>query len=519
VVTTGPGVTNALTGTMNAQADGSPLMLISGEIDQKFFGMGYLQEGIDASLDVNAIFNAATGYSSVIASGTDAETILRQALRDALSLPHQAVHLSVPLNVSLEPLVNPILSSSPSYYRVSAKGAPAEEVKKAMNALLSCERPLLFLGNGCRNALRDSKTYNSLLKFVETYSIPVMTTADGKGLFPESHELSLRVYGIADCMWPYQYLTAKDPAYDGIMVIGSSMGELSTNSWLPILKPAGEKTAFIQVDINQKVIARSFEVTHGVVGEAGAFIRDLAALIPEFPVEKSSVQSRKHFIRDIKKQTPFVHPASYASNKSPMHPAAMMRVLQKTMPAKSKIFIDAGNCVGWAVHYLVIDPPTSIFTSLAMGPMGFAVGAVVGAKIGCPGDTCISITGDAAFMMNGSEVSTAAANKLGAIWIVLFDNNLGMVSQGMMHFAPDEEEPSVWTKMYELGDPDLVMFAKSLGAEAYAVKSPADLEELMPKVIKRANGDNKPQVVIAHINRTPVPPYYNPVYGPKPAGK
>jgi acetolactate synthase-1/2/3 large subunit len=73
--------------------------------------------------------------------------------------------------------------------------------------------------------------------------------------------------------------------------------------------------------------------------------------------------------------------------------------------------------------------------------------------------------------------------------------------------------------MYELGDPDLVMFAKSLGAEAYAVKSPADLEELMPKVIKRANGDNKPQVVIAHINRTPVPPYYNPVYGPKPAGK
>ena len=518
-VTTGPGATNALTGTMNAQSDGSALMLISGEIDEKFYGMGYLQEGIDASLDINAIYAAATGYSSLIASGADAETILKQAFRDALSLPRQAVHLSLPVNVTLQPLANPVMSSRTGAYRTNPKGAPMEEVKSAMDELLACKRPLLFLGNGTRQALQDKQTYNNLLRFVDTYGIPVITTADAKGIFPESHDMSLRVYGIADCMWPYQYLTSKTPAYDGIMVIGSALGELSTNSWLPILKPQGKNAPFIQVDINQKIIARSFEVTHGVVGEAGAFINDLASLIPSFPPNKAGVKERKEAVAKIKKQSPFIDPDSYHSNNSPIEPAAMMRVLQNTLPRNSKIFIDAGNCVGWSVHYLAIDPPSSIFTALSMGPMGFAVGAVIGGKIGQPDATCISITGDGAFMMQGSEISTASQYKIGAIWLVLFDNNFAMVSQGMAHFAPDAKKPGIWENLYELGNPDLAMFAKSLGADAYTINSPKELEKVMPKVLSRANKDHVPQVIIANINRKPVPPYYNPIYGPpKPPG-
>ena len=519
IVTTGPGATNALTGVMNAQADGSALMLISGEIDQKFYGMGYLQEGVDATLDINDIYKAATGFSSLIASGTDAETIVKQALRDALSIPKQAVHLSLPINVSVEPIADPVMTQTTAAYRVLPSGAPLPEVKKAMTSILGCKRPLLFLGNGCRYALRDPKTYKNLLKFVSTYGIPVMTTADGKGIFPEAHELSLRVYGIADCMWPFGYLTTTQPAYDGIMIIGSALGELSTNSWSNILQPQGKNAPFIQVDINPKVIARSFEVTQGVVGEAGAFINDLAALMPEFPADKKAVRDRKNCIKKVKSVSPFIDPAAYASNKSPIEPAAIMRVLQDALPPNSQVFIDAGNCVGWSVHYLSVSPPTSIYTSLAMGPMGFAVGAVVGGKLGKPNDTCICITGDGAFMMQGSEVSTAKQNGIGAIWLVLFDNNLNMVSQGMQHFMPDTKDPDGWAKLYELGNPDLIKFSEGLGAEAYTVNNPKELEKIMPKVLKRANTDGVPQVIIANINRGPVPPYYNPIYGPRPSGK
>lgn len=519
VVTTGPGATNALTGVMNAQADGSAMMLISGEIDQRFIGMGYLQEGVGGSLNINSVFAAATGYSSLIESSTDAQTILKQAFRTALSLPRQAVHVSLPVNVTLEPMADSQMATKTSAYRINATGAPLPEVKKAMQSFLACKRPLLFLGNGCREALSDTETYNNLLSFVETYGIPVMTTADGKGIFSETHALSLRVYGIADCMWPYHYLTTEDPSYDGIMIIGSSLGELSTNSWLPLLVSKGTNTPFIQVDINPNIIARSFEVTQGIAGEAGAFINDMAQLMPEFPADSNSVQERKALITQIKTNSPFSDPAAYASTASPAEPAALMRVLQESLPADSKIFVDAGNCVGWSVHYLAVQPPGSIFTSLAMGPMGFGVGAVIGAKLGCPGNTCIGIVGDGAFLMQGTEVSTASQYKIGAIWLVLFDNNLSMVSQGMDHFAHDNENPEVWQELYELGNPDLALFAKSLGADAYTINSPAELEGILPDVLKRANTDGVPQVIIAAINKAAIPPYYNPLYGPKPAKK
>lgn len=514
MVTTGPGATNALTGIMNAQADGSAVLLITGEIDQQYYGKGYLQEGIDASLDIKAIYTAATGYSSIITSGSDAATIFKQALRDVLSIPGQAAHLSLPVNVSLEPVTNTSLPTTVSAYRTRSKGAPLEDVKTAMGSLLASKRPLLLLGNGCRQALSDSSTYKSLTQFVETYGIPVITTADGKGIFSELHDLSFRVYGIADCMWPYYYFTDKETPYDGLMVIGSSLGELSTNSWSQILVPQVANAPFIQVDINQKIIARSFEVTQGIVGEAGAFINDLASLIPQFPPDEEAVTARKQAVANIKNiHSPFVDPGfDYNSNASPIKPAALMRVLQSGLPSDSKIFIDAGNCVGWSVHFLAIEPPASMFTALSMGPMGFAIGAVVGAKIGCPGVTCIGIVGDGAMLMFGAEISTAAHYKAGAIWIVLNDNNLTMVSQGMEHFYPDPTNPGVWAELYELGNPDVAGYARSLGADAYTVNSPQDLENILPNVLKRANNDNVPQVIVANIDRASIPPYYNPEY-------
>ncbi|MGB5555894.1 MAG: thiamine pyrophosphate-binding protein [Flavobacteriaceae bacterium] len=514
IVTTGPGATNSLTGVMNAQADGSALLLITGEIDQKYDGMGYLQEGVDSGLDINEIFRAATSYSSSMDSGTDADTLMKQALRNALSIPRQAVHLSLPVNVTIEPLPTTLqLPSITSIYRTTFKGVSIDETSKAMMALLACKRPLLFLGNGCRAALGDAKTYDNLLLFAVTYAIPIMTTADAKGIFPESHDLSLRVYGMADCMWPYYYLSDKSIPYDGLMIIGSAMGDLSTNKWSNILLPKGTKAPFIQVDANQKIIARSFPVTQGIVAEAGAFINTLASLMPNFPLDHKTVNSRREAIKKLKEQnSPFIDTKPYDSLNTPIEPAALMKALQNTMPENSKIFVDAGNCVGWSVHYLCIDPPASIFTSLSMGPMGFAVGAVVGAKVGCPSDTCIGFTGDGAFMMQGSEISTARQNKIGAIWIVLSDNNLSMVSQGMTHFVPDEKQPKIWDELYELGNPDLVKYSEGLGAEAYVVNSPDDFTKIMPKVLKRANKDGIPQVIIAKINTKAIPPYYNKIY-------
>src|SRR5262249_25410753 len=154
-------------------------------------------------------------------------------------------------------------------------------VRHVLDALSSAKRPLLLLGAGCRAALRDAATAHALRCLVGWWQIPVITSSDGKGVFPETHDLSLRAYGFAGCEWPQYWMIGQDgtAAHDALLVVGSSLGELATYKWNPMLAPKGERP-FIQVDIDQSMIGRGFPVTAGYVAEAGAFFRELWAQAP-----------------------------------------------------------------------------------------------------------------------------------------------------------------------------------------------------------------------------------------------
>jgi acetolactate synthase-1/2/3 large subunit len=289
------------------------------------------------------------------------------------------------------------------------------------------------------------------------------------------------------------------------MVIGCALGGLATNKWDPHLVPAGP---LIQVDLDQSVIGRSFPITLGMVAEAGAMIDGLCALGQDGQPDAPAVAERRAFIEALKaSRSPFAEPQKRDSEAAPILPQALMACLNSLLPAGSHLFVDSANCVGWSMHYLAIDPPSQIHSSLGMGPMGVAVAGVIGAKLGAPDRTCVAIVGDGAFLMHGNEVSTAAQYGVGAIWIVLDDNDLAMVSQGMNQVfgGPD---PSFWHDYYQIGAPDLVCFAQALGADAYSVHSPEDMRQAFPLAIERAREERRPQVIVAHIDTSEVPPYY-----------
>lgn len=510
MVTSGPGATNALTGSMTAQNDGSGVLVITGEVAEQFFGKGALQEGVDTDLDIQAIYSAASVYSAEISDPSEAQTLIEQALRDAMSIPRGMAHIALPNNIPAEPASSPIvIANSPANYRATPADADHNAVAQAVQQLTSCKRPLIFLGSGCRDALRDKNTIEKLIIFMERYGIPMMTTPDGKGLFPEGHSLSLRVYGFASNTWGPMWMQQTGTPYDGLLVLGTSLRGLSCNNFNPMLVPANNGP-FIQVDLDQHAIGRSFAVTQGVVGDVGAFIRQMGdpALMSKFPAITADVQARVAEVANIKQSSPYYSQSQYDSNASPIEPAAICRVMKATLPEDSMIFLDAGNCVGWGIHYYVTNPPQEVHSSLAMGPMGFAVGAVIGAKMGAPDKTCVAFVGDGAFLMHGAEISTAQAHNVGAIWIVLDDADLHMVSQGMQYLYPDPND--VWDGLYRLGTPDLVKFAQALGADAYLIDSPQQLQELMPKVIDAADNQNRPQVIVAKINQSSLDPYFPP---------
>ncbi|MFE0756294.1 thiamine pyrophosphate-binding protein [Inquilinus sp. NPDC058860] len=507
LATTGPGAVNALTGAMNAQADHSAVLTITGEVAESYFGKGYLQQGIDGTLNVDAVYQASVQYSAMIASPDDFGTLFTQALRDALSIPFRATHISLPVDVSNEAPSQPVaFPASWENYRTVPKASDRARTGRALDLLLAAKRPLIMLGNGNRFALQGERR-DRFIAFVERFGIPVMTSPDGKALFPETHPLSLRNTGLAGCIWPSLYISAAGggPAYDALMVMGSVLGNLATGNWNPALLPQGP---FIQVDADQSVIGRVFPIELGIVSELGQFIDDLCELAAQRRPDEAAVAERKGYIRWIRdNHDPWYDPEKRDSLASPILPQSAMRVINEVAPAGSHIFIDCANCVGWSLNDLAIDPPTQIHLSLDTGPLGFGVCAVVGGKLGAPDRTCIAITGDGAFLMHGSEVSTAVRYGIGAIWIVMDNNDLAMVSQGNAHFFPTPPQPS-WTDYYKLGAPDLVAFATGLGAMTYTVHDPQQLRAALTKAIGQAELLRRPQVIVLEIDRAEVPPYY-----------
>jgi acetolactate synthase I/II/III large subunit len=517
LVTSGPGATNALTGTMNANFAGSALLLLTGEVPQQFLGRGYLQEGTDCGLNIRDIYAAATRYSADIEDASGAPIAIEQALRDMLSLPRRAVHLSIPDNVAATPAaasayVSKRPPASPSAYRSLPAGVAPADINRVLAALTSAKRPLILLGNGCREAVGDPETAHALRRLAEWWNIPVMTTSDGKGAFPEDHSLSLRAYGFAGCTWPQYWMIDPETngaAHDALLVIGSSLGELATYKWNPILVPNGP---FLQVDIDQSIIGRGFPVTDGIVAECGAFLRALWDHAPAWPRDPAAVEARGEEIAAFKaKHSPFASPEGYAQTSGPLNPAALCRLLNENLPDDATLYVDSGNCVGWGLHYLIVREGQAWQSALAMGPMGCGVCGVIGARFGRPDRLCVALVGDGALLMQLGEITTAVANKIGAIWVVLSDDDLGMVSQGMDAFFPADPAYS-----YPLGAPDLRKAAAGLGADAYEVRQPEDFADAWSCAMRGA-AEGRPQVIVAKIDRTASPPYWSPPFWQKSA--
>jgi acetolactate synthase I/II/III large subunit len=500
LVSSGPGATNALTGSATAQSCNSSVLVISGEVALRAFGKGGFQEGVDAGLNVSAVYRNADHYSAVITHPSNFQTLFTRALRISLSLPRSATHVSLPQDIGGETLGTDIyFPNHPQNYRAIPRSTDREAAKRVMRILAKAENPLLFLGNGCRAALLPSsamsaaahaattKRMSRFQQLIEKFAIPVVTSPNGKGIFPESHGLSLRNYGFGGSDWATAYIKAEGPVgrselrYDALVVLGSSLGQKTTNDWDSALMPCGP---LVQVDLDQSVIGRGYPIELGIVAELGAFIDDLVRCGKSVPPTKPIIARRMNLLRRIKGMPPA--PTSSAPE------VELVCCVGELLPPGAHVFIDATLCGGAALRYMTIDPPTQIHNAFAMEPMGWAPAAVVGAALADPKSICVSVSGDGGFMMNGNEVSTAAQCNVGAVWVVYSNNNLAVVEK----FLQQEFGGTGWKNLYRLGSPNLATVARGLGADAVEADSIAAFRCAFEDALTKARTKHKPQVLV-----------------------
>lgn len=489
LVTSGPGVTNALTGIASAHLDEVPLLVISGQVATDRFGLSAIQESTAASgIETAAMLSHATSFSMSVVDAQSFPRLFTKALRTALNAPRGAVHLSIPSNVSRQSFPKAHLSANSLHMR--SPSASSDDIRAAFALLQDAKRPLILLGSGARDAMVEME--KELRAFVHRHCIPVASSLRGKGLYSERDPFSLGVIGTAADPRAEAYLRY---GVDVLLVLGSRLGEWTSRSFHPHFQ-AVEKV--IQVDLDPRAMGQFLPVSLPIVGDAASVIQGLCKL-------GKAVPPRISFLRegDFANALPVISSITPDSEER-LHPAVVMSELDTMLRPDMDIYVDMGNCTGWATHCLRIVPPARIFYPSGLSSMGWSCGAVVGGKAGRPDRVALALTGDGSFLMNGTELLTAARYKIGTVTLVLNDNYLGMVNHGeraqVGHYSLDDD-------FYALGNPDLVQFAESLGARAYKARQPGDVARLLAQAIEHARQDRQPQVIVAEIDHRIPPPY------------
>lgn len=487
-LTTGPGATNAITAVAAAKADSLPVLVLTAQVATSVFGKGSLQDSSESGVDTVSLFRPIAKMSAMLAHPDNAASLLRQALRLAMSGRRGPVHLSIPTD-----LMRRLCSADalrPDQYRAGSDVFDLERVEECARRLATARRPAILAGHGVNLA----RARPELLELAELLSIPTATTPKGKGAFPEDHPLALRTFGLASSPRAEQYLLSE--GVDALLVLGSSLHENSTQGWDRRL---GAGAVVMQQDIDPAMIGRNYPVDVPLVGDARATLRELlvqARSLLACGARKAHVARAS--LPAFKARVPeFLAPAAMMSEQEPLKPQRLMRELDAALPSDALIFLDVGANTLWATHYLTATGRREFAHNWGeFAAMGYGVAGAVGAKLAVPSRPVIAVVGDGGFAMAGMEVSTAVTSGLPVVWIVLNDGRFNAVHHGQRLQYAGRTIATEFRRM------DVAGVAAALGAAAWRVTRPGQVAQAVAEALERG----RPAVIDVAIDPDEVPP-------------
>src|SRR5262245_9046050 len=273
LVTSGPGVTNAVTGIANAFMDSTPLVVISGQVPRKVIGSDAFQE-----VDAVGITRPCTKYNYLVKDARDLADIVKEAFYIATTGRPGPVLIDIPKDVSGE--MAEFKHTKPPRvpgYDPAVAGDP-ELIKIAVQKMCEARRPILYVGGGVIHA----NGAEELLALAERLSIPVTPTLMGLGAFPSGHPLCLGMLGMHGTYWANMAISESDL----IVAIGVRFDDRVTGA----LDKFAPDARVIHVDIDPSSIGKNRRAEIGIVGDARSVARQMSEAVPAAYVESSTAR-------------------------------------------------------------------------------------------------------------------------------------------------------------------------------------------------------------------------------------
>lgn len=451
--TTGPGITNALTGLMAARWEGAKVIFLSAATSAPQRGRWGCQETSAYTMPISGIFTSGTlfNYATTLESDAELPEVARR-LANGLGRPEGFVaHISIPTGVqtSISKIKLPRIVTTQTLPTLSVD-AIAECVQ-----LLAEGKFAIWVGFGARNAAQEIR------QLAEKTGAAVMSSPRGKGIFPESHPQFVGVTGVGGDQSVLTYMQEQPPLHT--LVLGTRLSE-PTSFWSPAMIPT---RGFIHVDIDPEVpgVAYPSAETFAIQSDIKLFLQ---ALLQQFP------ERIHHF-----PHTNLPHPErtfTQLQDKGPVRPEVLLSAIQRIIVENNKALVmaESGNSLAWGNHLLRFDTPGRYRVSTGFGSMGHFVTGVVGAGL-VRTHKAVALVGDGAMLMN-SEVSTAVKHQIPAVWIVLNDGGYNMCKQGMALLGFKDIDGDV-------PQADFVQIARGMGANGIRVEQESDIEAALEKAM------------------------------------
>ncbi|SDE38966.1 acetolactate synthase, large subunit [Massilia sp. PDC64] len=452
LVTSGPGVTNAVTGLSTAYMDSIPMVVISGQVPTNAIGQDAFQE-----CDTVGITRPVVKHNFLVKDVKDLADTIKKAFYIARTGRPGPVLVDIPKDVSMQ-------KATFSYpkevemrsYRPVDKGH-AGQIRKAVQLLLAAERPMIYTGGGVILA----NASNELNKLVDKLGFPVTNTLMGLGAYRATDK---KFVGMPGMHGTYEANMAMQHC-DVLIAIGARFDDRVIGNPKHF---ATNPRKIIHIDIDPSSISKRVKVDIPIVGNVKDVLVELLSQLDAAEQRPNpAVQKWWQQIEDWRGRECL----RYATSDELIKPQSVVEKLWEVTGGDAYVTSDVGQHQMWAAQYYPFDKPRRWINSGGLGTMGVGLPYAMGVQMANPGATVACITGEGSIQMNIQELATCKQYHLTPKIILLNNRFLGMVRQWQ-----ELDYGSRYSESYMDSLPDFEKLAEAYGHVGMRIEKPGDVE-------------------------------------------
>ncbi|MEI6317294.1 MAG: acetolactate synthase 3 catalytic subunit [Pseudomonadota bacterium] len=456
LVTSGPGVTNAVTGIATAYMDSIPMVIISGQVPTHAIGQDAFQE-----VDTVGITRPCVKHNFLVKDVRDIATTIRKAFQIATTGRPGPVLVDIPKDITVEKAVFSYPQNVPMRSYSPVTRGHSGQIKKAVQLLMEAKRPMIYSGGGV--VLGEAAA--DLAKLVRALGFPCTNTLMGLGGFPATDPQFVGMLGMHGT---YEANMAMQHC-DVLLAVGARFDDRVIGNPKHFHE---EERKIIHIDIDPSSISKRVKVDVPIVGNVKDVLADMlaqAASSQEQPDATALAAWWKQIDewrgRDCLK---------YDRSSAIIKPQSVIETLYKVTAGNAYVTSDVGQHQMWAAQFYKFDQPRRWINSGGLGTMGFGLPSAMGVQLAHRDAQVACVTGEASIQMCIQELSTCTQYRLPIKVVMLNNRYMGMVRQWQEFFHGNRHAESYMDAL-----PDFVRLAESYGHVGMRIEKPADVEGAM----------------------------------------